>query len=268
MRTRGKARYYKLGSGAKKRLMKLSLGNWKWPALIFCTIIVLLALVLPVGVSLFWLIRGLVHGEAFILRWEAAFNSFYAASITALVGIIVALPVAILSVRYKSRLSSFLEKVTYAGYALPGIVVALSLVFFGANYAGPLYQTMSLLVFAYIILFLPQAMGALRSSLLQLGPNIEDAGLTMGVSRLKILWSVTIPLIKPGILTGAALIFLTTMKELPATLLLSPIGFRSLTTEIWNATTEAFYTRAAVPALLLVIISSFSLWILFSQEER
>jgi len=57
------------------------------------------------------------------------------------------------------------------------------------------------------------------------------------------------------------------MKELPATLLLSPIGFRSLTTEIWNATVEAFYTRAAVPSLLLVLISLFSLWILFSQED-
>ncbi|MCK8816443.1 iron ABC transporter permease [Natroniella sulfidigena] len=267
MWTRGKARYHSLGRGTKRKLRKIKLGKWKWPALIFCSTIVLLALVLPVGVTIFWLIRGLIHGEAFVLRWEAAFNSFYAAGITAIVGVVATLPVAIISVRYKSRFSKLLEKIAYAGYALPGIVVALALVFFGSNYAISFYQTLPLLIFAYVILFLPQAMGALRSSLLQVGPNVEDAGLIMGCSRFKVLRTVTIPLIRPGIFTGAALIFLTTMKELPATLLLSPIGFRSLTTEIWNATTEAFYTRAAVPALLLVLISSFSLWILFSQED-
>ena len=267
MWTRGKARYHSVNRGTKGNLTKIKLGAWKWPALIFCAIIVILALVLPVGVSLFWLIRGLLQGEAFILRWEAVFNSFTVSAITAVVGVLATLPVAILSVRYKSKFSRFLEKIAYIGYALPGIVVALSLVFFGANYAGFLYQTVPLLIFAYIILFLPQAMGALRSSLLQVNPNVEDAGLIMGYSKVKILKSITIPLIKPGILTGAALIFLTTMKELPATLLLSPIGFRSLTTEIWNATIEAFYTRAAVPSLLLVLISLFSLGILFSQEE-
>ena len=115
---------------------------------------------------------------------------------------------------------------------------------------------------------MPQALGTLRSSLLQLNPNLEDAGLTLGFSHLKILWSITLPQIRPGILAGAALVFLTVMKELPATLLLSPIGFRTLTTEIWNATTEAFYVRAAGPALFLVLISSFSLWILFSHEKN
>ncbi len=268
MLTRGKARYYSVNRGVKGRMKRVKLGKGKVPALIFCLLVVALALFIPVGVSAYWLIRGLLQGEPAMLRWEAAFNSFYASSIAAGVGIFVTLPVAILSVKYKSKLSSLLEKATYAGYALPGIVVALSLVFFASNYALPLYQTLPLLIFAYVILFLPQAMGTLRSSLLQISPNVEDAGLTMGFSRFKILWSVTIPLIKSGILTGAALIFLTTMKELPATMLLGPTGFRSLTTEIWNATTEAFYTRAAGPALLLVLVSLFSLGILFYQEDR
>ncbi len=95
-----------------------------------CFLIVFLALAIPVGVSAFWLIRGLLQGEPAMLRWEAAFNSFYVSLIAAIVGTFVTLPVAILSVKYKSKFSSLLEKVTYAGYALPGIVVALSLVFF------------------------------------------------------------------------------------------------------------------------------------------
>ena len=268
MKTRGKARYHSVSRGTKGKVKRNKLGKWKWPALIFCSLVVTLALVIPVGVSAFWLIRGLLQGEPAMLRWEAALNSFYVSFIAAVVGTFVTLPVAILSVKYKSKFTSLLEKVTYAGYALPGIVVALALVFFASNYAFPLYQTLPLLIFAYVILFLPQAMGTLRSSLLQISPNVEDVGLTMGYSRFKILRSVTIPLIKSGMYTGAALIFLTTMKELPATMLLAPTGFRSLTTEIWNATTEAFYTRAAGPALLLVVVSSLSLWILFNQEDK
>ncbi len=262
--SRGKARYY----GSNQKLRQVSLGPWRWPALILCFVVVTLALVLPVGVSLLWLIRGLLHGETLILRWEAGLNSVYVSGIAAIFTIIAALPVAILSTRYKGKLSGALEKLTYVGFALPGIVVALSLVFFGANYMIILYQTIALLIFAYMILFFPQAMGTLRSSLLQISPNIEDVGLTMGCSRTKILMFITLPLIRPGIITGAALVFLTAMKELPATLLLSPIGFRTLTTEIWNATTEAFYIRAAGPVLLLILISSFSLWILLTQEIK
>ncbi|MEJ6952469.1 ABC transporter permease [Natronospora cellulosivora (SeqCode)] len=264
--TRGKARYYKVGSGAKCSIRKIKLKKWKIPALIFLFIIVLFALILPLGVSFYWLIRGLIHGEAFILRWQAVFNSFYVSALAAIVGVIVTIPVAILTIRYKSRFTAIIERMTFIAFALPGIVVALSLVFFAANYAISIYQTLPLLIFAYIILFLPQAMGPLRSSLLQLGPNIEDAASSLGSSKLKVLFKITLPLIKPGIISAVALVFLTAMKELPATLLLSPIGFRSLTTEIWNATSEAFYARAAGPAIMLLVISSFSMWFLFQDN--
>ncbi len=264
---RGKARYHNVGCSIKRELMEVPLKKWKLPALIFCSIIVFFSLFLPIGVSSYWLISGLKHGERLMLRAEAVINSLQASGITAIISVFITLPIAILASRYQSRLSNFLEKLSYTGYALPGIVVALSLVFFGANYTPFLYQTLPLLIFAYIILFLPQALGTLRSSLLQLNPNIEDAGLTLGCSHFKILRCVILPVIRPGILSGAALVFLTVMKELPATLLLSPIGFRTLTTEIWNATSEAFYTRAAGPALLLIFISSLSLWLLFKQEK-
>ncbi|ADQ15490.1 ABC transporter permease [Halanaerobium hydrogeniformans] len=267
MWSRTKARYYKVGSGSRCVAKKIKLGKAKIPALIFLSVVVFFSLVLPTGVILYWLIRGLIHGEAFILRWQAALNSFYVSGLAAIVGVIVTVPLAILITRYKSKVTNLLEKMTYVAFALPGIVVALALVFFAANYAIGIYQTLPLLIFAYVILFLPQAMGPLRNSLLQLGPNIEDAASTLGSSKFRVLVKITLPLIKPGILSAVALVFLTAMKELPATLLLSPIGFRTLTTEIWNATSEAFYARAAGPALLLLIISSFSMWILFKQNE-
>ena len=75
-------------------------------------------------------------------------------------------------------------------------------------------------------------------------------------------------MLRPGLLTGAALVFLLTMKELPATLILRPTGFPTLATSIWSAASEAFFARAAAPALLLVLASSVPLSFLMLRERR
>jgi iron(III) transport system permease protein len=147
-------------------------------------------------------------------------------------------------------------------------VIALSLVFFGANYATFLYQTLAMLVFAYIVRFLPQAVGSTRASLLQVSPRLEEAARSLGRTPGQALFSITLPLIKPGLLAGLALVFLTGMKELPATLLLGPTGFNTLATRIWSATEDAFFARAAGPALLLVLVSAISVWLILAQEEK
>ncbi|HEV2094718.1 MAG TPA: iron ABC transporter permease, partial [Rubrobacter sp.] len=162
-RTRGRARYH--GNAASRPANTVALGRWRLPALLFCGGIVLFALVAPVGVLGFWLARGLAEGEPLRPLWNAAWSSVYASGLAAAVTALAALPVAILSVRFRGRLSGLVEKATYLGYALPGIVLALSLVFFGANYAPWAYQTLALLVFAYAIHFLPQAVGTTRSAL-------------------------------------------------------------------------------------------------------
>ena len=173
-----------------------------------------------------------------------------------MVCVAAAVPVAILSVRYPGRLSSLVERFSYVGFALPGVVVALALVFFGSNYALPLYQTLAMLIFAYAILFLPPAIGAIRAQLVQIDPKVEEAAQGLGLSPPRVFLSVTLPLIKGGVLAGGALVFLITMKELPATLLLGPIGFETLSTAVWNASEAAFFAKAAFPALMLVLLSS------------
>jgi len=176
--------------------------------------------------------------------------------------------VAILSVRYGGGLAAVITRLTYAGFALPGVVLALSLVFFAARYVPVFYQTLGLLVFAYAIHFLPQALGPLRAALLQVSPSQEEAARTLGRNAFQVLRTVTFPLVRPGAVAAAALVFLTTMKELPATLLLSPTGFETLATRIWSTATEGFFARAAAPALLLLALSSLSLWLLLAQERR
>jgi iron(III) transport system permease protein len=122
-------------------------------------------------------------------------------------------------------------------------------------------------VLAYVVLFLPQATEPLRSSLLQVGPGIEEAGRALGRGKLEVFARVTAPLISRGALAGAALVFLTAMKELPATLLLRPTGFETLATRVWTGATAGLYSKAAGPALLLVIICAVPLYLLARRVE-
>ena len=264
-RTRGRARYH--GNTASRPASRIPLGRWRWPALAFCGAVVLLALAAPVGVLGFWLARGLAEGEPLRPLWNAAWSSVYASGLAAAVTALAALPVAILSVRFRGGISSFVEKTAYLGYALPGIVLALSLVFFGANYVPWAYQTLSLLVFAYAVHFLPQAVGASRSALLQVRPSVEEAARGLGRGPVRVAATITAPLAGSGVVAGAALVFLTTMKELPATLLLGPTGFETLATRIWGATGDAFFARASAPALLLIGISAVPLYLLVIRDR-
>ncbi len=256
MSVRGRARYHQGSTGAARVGGIIPLGYWRWPALCFCSIVVGIALIIPAGVLCYWLIRGLRAGEELAPLWLATKNAILASGVAACVTLIVALPVVMLSVRRPSRLSYLLEQVTYSAFALPGIVVALSLVFFGVHYARPLYQSFPLLILAYVILFLPQAVGTVRASWLQIPPSLEEAARSLGHRPITVFLKIVLPLVRPGLISGASLVFLTTMKELPATLILSPLGFKTLATMVWSAVSEAFFAQAAAPALLLILISS------------
>ena len=265
---RGRTRLDRVGAGSARKVTLIHLGNKSVLAHVFLSLVVLFALVSPLSVILIWFFRGLNGASSITPELLPVWNAVRVSFFTALLATLAAIPVAVLAVRFQSRLSSALERLTYLGYALPGIVVALSLVFFGARYAPWAYQTEGLLIFAYVILFLPQAVGNIRATLLQVNPHLEEASRSLGRNAAQTLQEVTLPLIRSGLITGAALVFLTTMKELPATLLLSPIGFKTLATMIWSWTAEAFFAQAAPYALILVLVSSISVGILLWQEER
>ncbi len=266
--TRRRSSYFKSDQGAARLPAQVKLGRWQWLAQFYCAGVVAPALVLPMGILVFWVGRGMLQGEPLLLLWRPLQNSLYVSALAAGVTILAAMPVAVLTVRFPNVLSTLLERITYVGFALPGIVVALGLVFFGANYAPLLYQTLGLLILAYLVLFLPAAVGATRTSLLQMSPNLEQAARSLGRSSLRVMITVTIPLVRPGVLAGAALVFLLTMKELPATLILSPIGFQTLATSIWGAASEAFFAQAAAPALLLILASSLPLAFLTMKQQK
>ena len=265
--TRGRMAYFRSGPGADRPARQFPLGRWKWPALVLCAGVVLASLVLPMAVLIYWLTRGVASGEPLLLLWSAMRNSVYASGLAAIAAAVCSVPVAALLVRYPSPFSRAIERASFVGYALPGIVVALALVYFGSNFARPLYQTMWLLVFAYLVLFFPAALMATRSSLLKISPSLEDAARGLGRTRLQTMWTVTLPLVRPGVLMGMALVFLVTMKELPATLILGPLGFKTLATAVWSASSEAFFAQAAAPAIMLVLVSSLPMAFLVMRER-
>jgi iron(III) transport system permease protein len=266
--SRGRSRYYKSTVGASSRARAVHLGGWRWPALAFCVVVVLLSLALPLGVLLHLFLQGLAAGESFRSVWEPARNSIYASGIAAALTVLAAMPVALLSVRYRGRIAGVIERVSYVGFALPGIVVALALVFFGIRYAQPLYQSLTMLELAYIVLFLPVALGGLRTALLQVNPHTEEAARTLGRAPLQAFAAVTIPLLRPGIIASAALVFLVAMKELPATLILGPTGFKTLATATWTDANAALLSKSAFAALILVAASAAPMAAMIYWERR
>lgn len=259
--------YHRLHSGGVRSAPVAPLGRWRWPVLALLAGLVAIALVVPLAVITTWLLRGLDAGEPMRLTTTLIGNSLRASALGAAASVLAAWPVAVLSVRRGGRLARAVEGACWAGHSLPGVVVALALVFFGARVVPGLYQTHWLLTLAYVVLFLPQALGAMRSSLLQISPRLEEASRLLGRGSTSTLWHIVAPLARPGIQAGGALVFLTCMKELPATLLLAPTGYPTLATQVWSATSEAFFARAAAPALALVLLSSLPMAVLVLRER-
>lgn len=265
---RSKGRYYRTTPGSARLSRPIRLGRWRWPLAALVGFIVFLALVVPMGTLLFWVIRGVSAGESFVGLWSELIGTLGVSLAAALAAALVGIPIAVLSVRFPSKTSSALERLTFIGFALPGVPVALAFVFFATALARPIYQTTFLLVLAYVVLFLPAAVGAIQVSLRQVSPRIEEAARGLGKTSFQAFTSVTLPLLSRGVAAGAALVFLLSMKELPATLILAPIGFDTLATSVWGAASEAFYARAALPALLLVITASVPMAVIVIRERR
>ena len=255
-------------SGGGQKGSTIRLGYWKWPAMGSIATLGIVTLVVPVAIFGVWLFRS--QGRRIpSLEFQPAFalNSVYLAGLAALVACLFAIPVAYYSARTNSVLSRVLERATYVGFAVPGVVIGLALLFLGTRTLPSLYrQGVWLLVFGYVVRFLPQAVGTVRSSILQVDEETLEAARTLDVGRVETFRRITLPLIAPGMVAGAVLVFLTTMKELPMTLMIAPIGMDTLVIKVWQAHDAFAYRYAAIPALLLILISGLTMVVLLRQE--
>jgi iron(III) transport system permease protein len=251
---------------AGRQPLQAPLGAWKAPAVAFVIAVIGVALVVPVAVLAHWAFRGAdgTGGVGWSEVWQPLLNTGGIALVTAVVAVAVVLPVAYLTTRHVSRAGAVANALVVAGFALPGLVIALAVVFWvlRAPLVGGLYQTFPLLVFAYIVHFGAQSMRASQVAVSGVPRRMDDAARSLGSGRWRRLRTVDVPLMLPGLGAGAGLVLLSTMKELPATLLLAPTGFETLATRIWSATESAFFARAGLHALVLVALSGVLTWLL------
>lgn len=264
--SRSRARYHSTGA-TSRRPRVVPLGRWRWPAIGFLSLVVLLSLGTPIGVLLHWLLRSADSAALFNDSWTAAWHSVSASAAAGLVALAASIPIAIVAVRHPSPLALLLDRVSHFGFALPGIVIALALVFFSLRVVPGLYQSWLVLIFAYVVLFVPTAIGAVRAALVRVRPTMEEAARGLGHPPAWVLATITLPLVVPGLLSAFALVFLTTMKELPATLLLAPTEYDTLATQIWNSANGAFFAQAAAPALMLILFAALPMAFIVGREN-
>ena len=266
--TRGRGRVHRVTPGTARAMHIVKLGRWRWPATGVLGLLVVLSLVAPMALLLYWVARGVGAGESLSALWGDLAGTLLVSLTAAVAAALAGIPIAMLSVRYPSLISSALERLTFIGFALPGVTVALAFVFFASAIARPLYGTTFLLVVAYLVLFLPASVGATQASLRQVSPRIEEAARGLGKTSFQAFRLITLPLVVRGVIAGGSLVFLLTMKELPATLILAPIGFDTLATSVWAAASEAFFARAAIPALVLVLMASVPLAVIAIRDRN
>ncbi|MFC6147077.1 ABC transporter permease [Corynebacterium nasicanis] len=221
---------------------------------------------MPVAVLVHRLIISVAGREVEVERLLAAARTTVLLGLGgALVATLLALPVGILAARQRTRLVAGLETATFLGHGLPGIVLGLSMVYLALRVVPSLYQTIGLLIIAYGILYVPKAVGSVRTAVAQVPVRLEETSRILGRSPWQTWTEVTGRVAWPGIAAGAMLVALTVMKELPATLMLRPTGTDTLATRLWQLTDIAAYGGAAPYGLMLIAVATIPALVLARQ---
>ena len=254
------------GSGAGPRRIALSrlgqAGGW-----VFSGLVVLVSVGLPLAVLAFWMTRSPL-GPVLPALMGSFWQSLSIAAPSALVAALMALPVAVLAVRYPSPLSTLVNRLAFVGYAVPPLAFALAFVFFALQGVRFLYQTHTLLVLVYALAFLALALGPIRSALYLARPSLEESARALGHGPVSTFAKVTLPTIRPGVIAGMVLVFVIAMKELPIAFLLAPAGFRPLAITMFSRTSEGMLVDAAPYAAAIIVFSAVFVGFVLRHDRK
>lgn len=270
---RGHHSYARVGQGAARAPLRYALGHGRLPILAALVLLGIVTLGVPLGLIGFWLTR---HDAAAIatsavslpMLGTATAHSLGYGLVAAIATTLIALPIAWLSVRYHHTLVVLMERISYLPRGMPGIVLALALVTLSLSVAKPIYQSATLLIIAYAIIFIPLAVVSLHASLLQIQPRLEQSARALGLSPVRVMRRIVLPLAAPGIGAAMALVFLSVTTELTTTLLLIPTGAQTLATQVWASSSTFAFAAAAPYAAVLVAISMLASWVLANRFGR
>jgi iron(III) transport system permease protein len=265
---RGSVRFARIGAGVPRAATPIHLGRNAIPAQFGLVALTVLALGVPVWTILRWLWIG--GADVWVLDdiGTALVQTIGLATVAAVLTTVLAFPIAWVAVRSSGVLARTVEGANYITSSLPGIVTALALVTVTIHIARPLYQSVALIVFAYVLLFMPRALVNVRAGLAQVPPSLEEASRSLGSSPTATFLRVTLRLTAPAAAAGASLVFVAVATELTATLLLAPTGTRTLSMRFWSFSSELDYAAAAPYALVLVVLAIPVTLVLFRQSTK
>lgn len=244
----------------------VNIGSWKILGYLYPGLIGLLSVGIPMFTVGHWMRESFLSTFPMSRLFEALWNSVSVSVPAALLSALLAIPIAYIGVREDSTGSRMVERVAYLGYATPRLAYALAWIVFTLAFVPWGYQTLLLLVLAYALHFLAEAIGPVRSALYQTSSNLEEAARSLGSGPLGIFFKIIFPLLSRGVIVSVAFVFLSAMKELPLTLLLAPPGFQTLATNTWSYAEEAMFGVAAPFALTIMLFSACFVGLLLQQE--
>jgi iron(III) transport system permease protein len=234
------------------------------------------ACALPVAVGFIFPATYLVQQTVARIRFAGAspalarevFNTVLLSAIATILAVAAALIVVYAYRLGRGSLTAFFLRVASLGYALPGTVLAIGLLpvvtgieagvdsvaigMFGVSTGLFLLGSGAAIVYAYTARFLAVATGSIEAGFSRVSPSLDASARTLGQTAAGTLWRIHLPLTRPAITAGALLVFVDCMKELPATLLLRPLGFETLATHLYGEAIRGTYEDAAIAALLIV----------------
>lgn len=255
------------------RPVTYALGRWRAPTTALVALLAALSIGAPLVALIDWASDGLLrasrNGRPLTIDREkvaeAAINTLESSVFAAIVAVAAVVPIAFLVGRYRSRTGAASHAIVIATFALPGILIALALRFWTlrSGFAGELLlDSKALLIFAYVVRFGSLAMGITLVAVQAVPDRFHDVGATLGADRLRRLRTIDLPLMTPGLLAAAGLVLLSTMKELPISLIIAPLGYPTLTTRIFASFEDAFVAEAGIMAVVLVAMSAVLTWFL------
>lgn len=281
---RGRARYYQaLGRG--DAVIPKQLRGWRgWLAAAPGCLLLAVAFAVPVIQLVAWSVETVVDDRLDAGLQRAAGNTLLLGVVTAVVVVAISAVVAYGQRTRPSRVGLAVARLATVGYAVPGTVVAVAVYAplvaldrrlirwadgtFGVEIDLLFTGTILGLIIAYVVRFHALAYLAVESRMGRISPDLDDAARGMGADRARVLAEVYVPLLRPGILAGALLVMVEVMKELPATALLRPLGGDTLAITVWEATKDARFDAAALPALLIVLVGLFPVILLVNLLRR
>ncbi|WP_190600127.1 ABC transporter permease [Candidatus Vesicomyidisocius sp. SY067_SCS001] len=276
-KARGQAKYYSNDVANKKPYRAFGVMGWLISIFIFS--VFMLAFAMPMLQLIIW--GWTYSGNEWSVKYTDLIISTLILTVSATlitVGIatILALP------NHCKKNSSWLKgviNIATLGYALPGSIMAVGLlyginqvsavsIYFGGQSINQvIFGSITLLLFAYISRFMAIGYNSIKANAEQIKPMFTQSARLLGVSRLRLIWQIYLPMMTPGILAGSLLVAVDVMKELPATYLLRPFGWDTLAIQVYELSAEGLFERAAIPALIMVLFGSV-LMIIFQYLDK